>query len=102
MNRALDLLLARLEASKTKRPDRGETLRLLRSLEPRAFPDAESLIRFHEAVLFLRAYPHDRSTERRAERILSRFADRVEALVLVEGQLFQRPGLRSNGGPGWR
>jgi len=93
LNRALDLLLARLEASKTKRPDRGETLRLLRSLEPRAFPGAESLIRFHEAVLFLRAYPHDRSTERRAERILSRFADRVEALARSGADLgpFDRP-----------
>jgi hypothetical protein len=93
LNRALDLLLARLEASKTKRPDRGAPLRLLRSLEPRAFPDAESLIRFHEAVLFLRAYPHDRSTERRAERILSRFADRVEALARSGADLgpFDRP-----------
>jgi len=93
LNRALDLLLARLEASKTKRPDRGETLRLLRSLEPRAFRNAESLLRFHEAVLFLRAYPHDRSTERRAERILSRFADRVEALARSGADLgpFDRP-----------
>jgi hypothetical protein len=93
LSRALDRLLDRLEASMTKRPDRGETLRLLRSLEPRAFPDAESLIRFHEAVLFLRAYPHDPATERRAERILSRFADRVEALAHSGADLgpFDRP-----------
>jgi len=93
LNRALGRLLARLEASKTKRPDAGEALLLLRSLEPRVFPDAESLIRFHEGVLFLRAHPHDRATERRAQRILSRFADRVEALARSSADLgpFDRP-----------
>jgi hypothetical protein len=81
MTAALDRLLARLEACRTRRPDFGETVRLLRSLERRRIDDPESLIRFHEAVLFLRAYPHDRATLDAAERILSGFGQRVEALA---------------------
>ena len=81
MTAALDRLLTRLEACRTRRPDFGETVRLLRSLERRRIGDPESLIRFHEAVLFLRAYPHDRATLDAAERILSGFGQRVEALA---------------------
>ena len=81
MTAALDRLLTRLEACRTRRPDFGETVRLLRSLERRRIGDPESLIRFHEAVLFLRAYPHDRATRDAAERILSGFGQRVEALA---------------------
>jgi hypothetical protein len=74
-------LLARLETCRTKRPDSGETARLLRTLERRRIGDPENLIRFHEATLFLRAYPHDRATLDAAERILSRFGERVAALT---------------------
>ena len=81
MSAELERLLARLEACRTKRPDFGETARLLRSSERRRIGNPESLIRFHEAVLFLRAYPHDRATRDAAERILSSFGPRVEALV---------------------
>ncbi|HEX9286265.1 MAG TPA: hypothetical protein VF999_03245 [Thermoanaerobaculia bacterium] len=93
MNRALERLLARLETSKTKRPVSGGTVRLLRALERRAFSDAPGLIRFHEAVLFLRAYPPDRGTMHAAERILSRFGDRVGARTRSGGDLgpFDRP-----------
>jgi hypothetical protein len=52
----------------------------MRSLAARRFPDAERLIRFHEALLFLRAYPPDRATRDLAERLLARFGERVLAL----------------------
>lgn len=93
MSRALDRLFARLEASKTNRPDLRESARLLRSFQRRELADAGSLIRLHETALFLRAYPHDRATLRAAEALLSRFGDRVEALAESGGDLepFDRP-----------
>jgi hypothetical protein len=93
MSTTSDRLLGRLEACRTKRPDFGETARLLRSFERRRMGDAESLVRFHEALLFLRAYPHDRATMLAAERLLSRFGERVEALARSGADLsaFDRP-----------
>ncbi len=70
-------LLAKLEESKTRRPDAGETARLLRSLEGRVVSDGGDPIRLHEAILFLRAYPHDRRVMAAAERLLSSFPERV-------------------------
>lgn len=74
---SLRRLVAKLEESKTRRPDAGETARLLRSLEGRVVSDARELIRLHEAILFLRAYPHDRRVMTAAERLLQSFPDRV-------------------------
>jgi len=54
-----DNLLAQLEARRY-RFDRGEAthiLKMLTSLDTARFPDACSLIRFHESLLFLRAFP---------------------------------------------
>ena len=42
----------------------------MRSLGRRRFRDAERLIRFHEALLFLRAYPHDRAMRDLAQQII--------------------------------
>ena len=56
----LDALLDRLAGLKC-RFEPGDSLRaqkLLAQLGRRRFPDAASLIRFHELLLFLRAYPH--------------------------------------------
>jgi hypothetical protein len=90
---ALERLLVRLEAAKYKRPDPGRTARLLESFEGRALADAADLIRLHEALLFLRAYPQDRATFAAAERLLSRFGDRVERIAASERDLepFDRP-----------
>jgi hypothetical protein len=51
--------LDRLEASKRAfgMDEQAEIPRLLRRLGRARFPDADSLIRFHEALLFFRAYP---------------------------------------------
>ena len=93
MSAELERLLARLEACRTRRPDFGETARLLGSFERRRVGDPGSLIRLHESLLFLRAYPNDRATMRAAERLLSRFGDRVEALARSGADLspFDRP-----------
>jgi len=53
---------------------------LLRQTARRRFMDAESLIRFHEILLYLRAYPQSASLLRDTEKILNSFAPRVERL----------------------
>jgi hypothetical protein len=73
--------LERLEEAKRRRPGAGEVARLLRSLRERRFTDAGALIRFHDTLLFLRAYPHSRTVMKLAEDILSSFASRVAILA---------------------
>ena len=49
-------------------------------LARRRFTDAEALIRYHEALLFLRAYPQSAKLLKRVEAQLASFAQRVEQL----------------------
>jgi hypothetical protein len=53
---------------------------LLVRLARSKFADAEALIRFHESLLFLRAYPHSQRILSIVERELSSFAERVKLL----------------------
>jgi hypothetical protein len=62
----------------TKQAQRVRTL--LERLARKRFRDPESLIRLHELLLFLRAYPHDAATMRLAEKQLRTFAARVAEL----------------------
>ncbi|MFN2385929.1 MAG: hypothetical protein ABR576_06540 [Thermoanaerobaculia bacterium] len=71
--------LERLEASKTRRPGPSPAS-LIEVLSREEFRDAESLIRYHEALIFLRAYPPDPGTVRAADSELLRFAERVRVL----------------------
>jgi len=54
-----------------------KTLALLQRLSRRRFRDIDSLVRYHELLLFVRAYPHNATVMRAAESELNRFADRV-------------------------
>jgi hypothetical protein len=54
--------------------------KLLDRVEGQRFRAAEQLIQLHETLLFLRAYPASREVARRADRILSSFAARLEPL----------------------
>ncbi len=81
MKGSLARLLERLDAAKRRRPGAGEAARVLRSLRNRNFPDAASLIGFHDAVLFLRAYPHSPTVLRLSESILATFPARVGRLA---------------------
>jgi hypothetical protein len=78
--RNADALLTRLEAVRHERPGAREAERRLRAAARIRFEDAARLIRFHDAVLFLRAFPHSRGVLAEAERILSGFVDRVARL----------------------
>jgi hypothetical protein len=53
---------------------------LLKALDAARFDDSASLIRFHETLLFLRAFPQAPSVVRATERILNNFHKKIEAL----------------------
>ena len=78
----LDVLLDRLEAAKScfGRGTAAEIKVLLDQLSSRNFRDAKSLIRFHEALLFLRAFPQSAALVLRVERLLNTFHEQVERL----------------------
>jgi hypothetical protein len=82
MPSTLDALLTSLEAAKS-RFGRGASSRaqnLLDQLGRRQFRDSTSLIRFHESLLFLRAFPQSRMVVAKIESLLDRFYVRVERL----------------------
>ena len=78
----LDLLLSQLEESSRRFDDRAaaRTTRLIARIARRKFADAESLIRFHEVLLFLRAHPPSAEALERVEAALDGFARSVEQL----------------------
>ena len=78
----LERLLSRLELEKTNfsRGNAARVTRLLAELGRREFSDSRTLIRFHDALLFLRAYPHNATVLRRAEGLLGSFVHRVQRL----------------------
>lgn len=80
----LNRLLDRLDEQKRRFDERGasaRTLKILAALEKRRFLDADALIRFHEILLFMRAYPQSASVLRRVEKILQTFSRRVLLLA---------------------
>jgi hypothetical protein len=82
MPASLDQLLKRLEQSKTLygTASAGRISRLLMQLKSRRFTTADELIRFHEAVLFLRSFPPNPQVLHQAEAILTSFRHRVAGL----------------------
>ena len=79
---ALDHQLTQLEASRYSfgRNEAASVVKQLNRLNAARFSDSASLIRFHEALLFLRAFPQAPSVLRVTERILNSFHKKVEAL----------------------
>src|ERR1700690_241975 len=79
---ALDRQLAELEAFRYRfgPNETASVVKLLHRLNASRFPDPPSLIRFHETLLFLRAFPQGPAVVRAAERILNNFHKKVEAL----------------------
>jgi hypothetical protein len=80
---ALDRLLTRLEAAK---PRAGEInparlLRLLTRLGRQRYPDAISLARFHDALVFFRAFPPVPAVWRSVESLLNSFPRRMAGLA---------------------
>jgi len=80
---SIEQLLERLEELKRPRGAPAERARLeslLGQTARRRFADAETLIRFHEILLYLCAYPQSASLLKDTEKILNSFAARVERL----------------------
>jgi hypothetical protein len=82
MPSTLDALLTSLEAAKSRfgRGASSHTQGLLEQLARHEFRDSKSLIRFHESLLFLRAFPQSRMVVAKIERLLDTFHVRVEKL----------------------
>src|SRR5579862_9381208 len=78
----LPMDLDRLEAAKRAfgTPEQAGIAKLLRSLGRERFPDATSLIRFHEALLFFRAYPPDDEVLRLADELLGTIPKKIAQL----------------------
>lgn len=74
--------LARLEQLKTSftSADAARIERILDGLGRAHFRDAAGLGRFHEALLFVRAHPHNPRLVRLTERLLSGFSQRIARL----------------------
>jgi hypothetical protein len=81
--KALNHRLTELEACRTRfaSSEVGHILKVLVELEAADFRDIASLIRFHEALLFLRAFPQGPAVVRATERILKSFHTKVEGLI---------------------
>jgi hypothetical protein len=75
-------LLTQLEASKNNFvPGHAAVItKLLAQLSRFQFTDSHQLIRFHECLLFLRAFPHSPSLISRVENLLNTFHRRIEKL----------------------
>ena len=71
----LDVLKSRFGFREHKRVER-----VLLSLSRSRLRDAETLLRYHEILLFLRAYPHSHRALQLIDRELSNFAKRVDQL----------------------
>lgn len=84
----LDLWKSRFGESDPKRLER-----LLATAAKRRLHDTGSLIRLHETLLFLRAYPVSPEVARRADEILFAFAERIAALRAAGADLspFEEP-----------
>jgi hypothetical protein len=81
--RALDQLLTRLETAKRRvgEIDPAELQRRLLRLGRARYLDAKSLARFHEALVFLRAFPPNRAVLGQAELLLQSFSQRMADLA---------------------
>src|SRR5262249_37092372 len=75
-------LIDRLEAARREFGPgaAARTIALLTALGRRRFRDAQSLIRFHEALLFFRAYPANREILRLTGQLLASIPERIHRL----------------------
>ena len=82
MNKSLASRLSELEASRScyQRGCAAAVETLLVAMKNARFGDAESLIRFHDALLFLRAFPQSRKVIRLTEALLAGIPEQVATL----------------------
>jgi hypothetical protein len=88
MTKSPSRVLAELEESK-RRFGEGDAkiLRALSLLSKLRLTDADSLIRLHETLLFLRAYPTSQRVRKQVEKILKTFDERMAQLREADADL---------------
>jgi len=81
-NDKIDGLLTRFDDYKTTftKEAAGRLKRILEQLESTKLKSTESVIRFHELLLFVRAHPHNSEILRLSERLLGSFSNRIDLL----------------------
>jgi hypothetical protein len=77
---SLDALLSDLEAARNHfgRDAAARTTRILAQLARQEFREPKALLRFHETLLFLRAFPQSAALVPRVEKLLDTFHERVD------------------------
>lgn len=80
MHRLIDEDSSALENARRANAGERAVVDLLARLGAAEFHDSESVVRFHDALLFLRAYPESRRVARMTESLLRNFGRRVAAL----------------------
>src|SRR5450755_2053886 len=82
MKSGLASRLSKLELSKLRYGSgcAAQIEKMLGSMRRAEFDDAESLIRFHDVLLFLRAFPQSRKTAQLAEELLAVVGQQVARL----------------------
>src|SRR5579863_491498 len=88
-SREANQLLTDLEAAKNRfnAGDFARIAKLLSELSKLEFTDPHQLIRFHECLLFLRAFPHAPSQVARVEKLLETFHLRIEKLSVSKADM---------------
>ncbi|MGB2603380.1 MAG: hypothetical protein WBC78_07285 [Candidatus Sulfotelmatobacter sp.] len=83
-------LLTQLEAAKSRfNPGHAAIVaRLLGGISRLRLIDPHQLVRFHECLLFLRAFPHAVSQIARVENLLNTFHQRIDKLRAANGDMF--------------
>jgi hypothetical protein len=96
---SLKRLLTQLEECRYRFGGRAAAgvVQLLSALAKRRFPDGASLIRFHEFLLLLRAFPHSPGAVRAAEKLLRNFPARVRKLRAVGADMEEFDALEVSG-----
>lgn len=80
----IDPSITGLEHSGRSRPDVDTVLALLDSLERAEITEIDQLARFHDALLFLRAYPQNPRVLKKADALLNRFAKPVRFIARTQ------------------
>jgi hypothetical protein len=77
---SIERLLAALEGARRLRPSRGRVEKAIAAAAGARFLQATDLARFHEALLFLRAYPQNRRILAMSQKMLQAIPARVARL----------------------
>jgi hypothetical protein len=81
-SRSPNRLLEQLNGAKLRvgKIDPGRLNKLLQMLDRQTFRDAQSLARYHDALVFLRAFPPNRAVLQQVESLLASFSQRIAQL----------------------